>query len=258
MNYLRPAIIALVGLLLASAWGDGGQLGAIAAPAHAQETGRIAFTRGAFGSRDIYVMNADGSDQTNLTKNPASDRSPAWSLDGKRIAFDSDRDGDDEIYVMNADGSDVTRLTDIPVEADEAEHVEGDEQEDGDAGAFAYLEAAPKDQVYLVEMTSFAYAPEALEVTAGDVLEIAVQNVEAVLHDFTIDEIDADVHVSYLAGTGQHAHAESQLEADVHFALTEPGTGVVHMKIHEPGEYVFYCSVPGHREAGMEGTLIVQ
>ena len=133
-----------------------------------------------------------------------------------------------------------------------------DHDADADLVAFAYLEAAPKDQLYLVEMTNFAYAPEVLEVAAGDVLEIAIQNVEAVLHDFTIDEIDADVHVSYLAGTGQHAHEESQLEADVHFALTEPGTGIVHMKIHEPGEYVFYCSVPGHRDAGMEGTLIVE
>ena len=26
----------------------------------------------------------------------------------------------------------------------------------------------------------------------------------------------------------------------------------------QPGEYVFYCSVPGHREAGMQGTLSVK
>ena len=107
-------------------------------------------------------------------------------------------------------------------------------------------------------MTSFAFTPAVLEVNSGEVLEIAIQNTEPVLHDFTIDEIDADVHISYLGGTGQHAHAEAELDADLHFALTEPGTGVVHIKIHEPGEYVIYCSVPGHREGGMEGTLIVQ
>jgi uncharacterized cupredoxin-like copper-binding protein len=26
----------------------------------------------------------------------------------------------------------------------------------------------------------------------------------------------------------------------------------------KPGTYKFYCSVPGHRQAGMEGTLVVK
>jgi uncharacterized cupredoxin-like copper-binding protein len=26
----------------------------------------------------------------------------------------------------------------------------------------------------------------------------------------------------------------------------------------QPGEYVYYCNVPGHRDAGMEGTLTVK
>ena len=140
----------------------------------------------------------------------------------------------------------------------EADDAATDHDADADADANAYLEAAPKEVLYLVEMTNFAFTPAVLEVGVGEVLEIAIQNVEAVLHDFTIDEIDADVHISYLGGTGQHAHAEPELDADVHFALTEPGSGVVHIKVHEPGEYVIYCSVPGHRESGMEGTLIVR
>src|SRR5438046_7010960 len=60
---------------------------------------------------DIYLMNDDGTQVTNLTKHAGRNFDPAWSPDGRKIAFDSDRDGDYEIYVMNADGSGQTRLT---------------------------------------------------------------------------------------------------------------------------------------------------
>ena len=75
---------------------------------------KIAFTSDRDGNNEIYVMNAqDGSNQTRLTDNPASDEFPSWSPDGVKIAFTSDRDGNTEIYVMNAqDGSNQTRLTD--------------------------------------------------------------------------------------------------------------------------------------------------
>jgi len=83
-------------------------------PTVARPGGRIAFTSDRDGNKDIYVMNADGSGQTNLTIHPDDDWVPDWSPDGMSIAFVSERDGNPEIYVMNADGTNQCRLTDAP------------------------------------------------------------------------------------------------------------------------------------------------
>jgi dipeptidyl aminopeptidase/acylaminoacyl peptidase len=74
-------------------------------------TGKISFDSTRDGNTEIYVMNADGSNQTRLTNSPAIDRDAAFSPGGGRIAFVSDRDGNSEVYVMSADGSNQTRLT---------------------------------------------------------------------------------------------------------------------------------------------------
>src|SRR5262249_58184143 len=65
-------------------------------------------------SGDVWVMNADGSGQRNLTRSPAHDGGGSWSRDGKLIAFDSDRAGAGDVYVMKADGSGTRKLTDNP------------------------------------------------------------------------------------------------------------------------------------------------
>ena len=77
---------------------------------------KIAFGSNSDGNYEIYVMNADGSGQTNLTNNSANDWYPSWSPDGTQITFSSERDGNAEIYFMNADGSGQLRLTDNPAD----------------------------------------------------------------------------------------------------------------------------------------------
>jgi Tol biopolymer transport system component len=75
-------------------------------------------------TQNIWVVNADGTGQTPLTKLTASNSasfSPAWSPSGTQIAFSSQRalDGSNaantnatqNIWVMNADGSGPTALT---------------------------------------------------------------------------------------------------------------------------------------------------
>ncbi len=79
---------------------------------------KIVFVSERDGNPEIYVVNPDGSQPTNLTNDPLNDYDPVWSPDGNRIAFDSDRDdptnNNSSIYVMNADGTQQTRLTNNP------------------------------------------------------------------------------------------------------------------------------------------------
>ncbi|WP_394748928.1 DUF5050 domain-containing protein [Spongiimicrobium salis] len=60
---------------------------------------------------EICIANTDGTNLIQLTQNNAEDWHPEVSPDGKEIVFMSNRDGNHEIYIMNIDGSDQKRLT---------------------------------------------------------------------------------------------------------------------------------------------------
>jgi len=80
-----------------------------------QATGRILFSGNVTGvdRTDLYIMNADGSNRSQLTATPdIQELNPVLSPDGTRIAFTRFQAGVEQIFVMNADGSNPIQLTD--------------------------------------------------------------------------------------------------------------------------------------------------
>jgi Tol biopolymer transport system component len=81
----------------------------------------LAFMSSRAGYPSVFLMNADGSDQRNLTPKDPGDldsdwisRAPSWSTNGRQIYFMSSRPGtglDTEIFVMDLDGTGATRIT---------------------------------------------------------------------------------------------------------------------------------------------------
>jgi len=71
----------------------------------------IAFVSTRDGTAQIYVMDYDGSNITNLTRNTWDNFEPAWSPDLKQMAYVSDRDGNLNICAIDASGFNQSCLT---------------------------------------------------------------------------------------------------------------------------------------------------
>jgi hypothetical protein len=74
--------------------------------------GKIAYTQNDDDNNEIYSVDPDGNNPTNLTNNAAADTAPDWSPDGTKIAFMSNRESPDDykLMIMNADGSGATTV----------------------------------------------------------------------------------------------------------------------------------------------------
>jgi plastocyanin len=103
----------------------------------------------------------------------------------------------------------------------------GNEESESGGGATVSFEAAP---------SGLAYSSDSATAEAGEVT-VDFNNPQPIGHDVAIES------------SGGEMVGKTEI-------VTESSSNtVVNLK---PGKYTFYCSVPGHREAGMEGTLTVK
>ena len=102
----RLFVLSLIGIVILSA-------STCSVFGKAPDTPKIVFGSYRDGNHEIYMMNPDGTEQTNLTNYRADDISPVWSPTGEHILFISDREqkawGTWDLYLMDPDGSNVQR-----------------------------------------------------------------------------------------------------------------------------------------------------
>src|SRR5947207_2921424 len=63
------------------------------------------------GRADVWKINRDASNPTQITTDPAHDGFPDWSPDGTRIAFQSARSGNSDIWTVRPAGGGLRRVT---------------------------------------------------------------------------------------------------------------------------------------------------
>jgi Tol biopolymer transport system component len=73
--------------------------------------GRVVYSSQASGNWDIWIMDADGRNQRQLTRDSDQNLFPSVAPDGKTIVFESYRGGGSHVWLMNIDGGDQRRLT---------------------------------------------------------------------------------------------------------------------------------------------------
>lgn len=102
-----------------------------------------------------------------------------------------------------------------------------------ESGAGPYVEPkGPPVKTFEISAENFSFTPDQLRAPAG-ILQFDLTS-DRGIHDLVIEGVPGFI---VEVGSGDTASRKVKLE---------------------PGTYTFYCSLPGHRTQGMEGTLIVE
>ncbi|MCS7236610.1 MAG: cupredoxin domain-containing protein [Armatimonadota bacterium] len=103
------------------------------------------------------------------------------------------------------------------------------------AGTVAVALAGTAPAVVKVTAKEFAFEPRELKVKAGQPVKLVLENKGVIEHDIVLEKLG------------------------VKTAVIPPGKSVeVTFTPKAKGRYPVVCSVPGHKEAGMTGTLVVE
>lgn len=122
------------------------------------------------------------------------------------------------------------------------------------------VEGEPQPKKVTIVATDIAYDIERIEAAVGQPISLTLDNQGVLEHDFSIVEIplQGEVTTGHAEEPEEHDMSGVAEEPTVHVAAAQDGQSTIEFTPAAPGQYTYYCTVSGHREAGMEGVLVVE
>ena len=122
----------------------------------------------------------------------------------------------------------------------------------GGDGEVSSTPVAPTNGRLTVRAFEFGFAPDSILLSEGERVTIVLQNDGRILHNLKSNDMPAEVARSDSTGP------LSAKEGEVFVGADGGVTGRLELTPLEAGGYTFYCTISGHEELGMKGTIVVQ
>ena len=90
----------------------------------------------------------------------------------------------------------------------------------------------------IIEGDEFSFSPKTINVKRGDIVELIFKNVGTIPHNYIVDELGLGTKIVDVGQTDTVTFTPPSAAGSI--------------------TYASYCSIPGHREAGMEGLIVIE
>ncbi|WP_066172461.1 plastocyanin/azurin family copper-binding protein [Bacillus marinisedimentorum] len=167
--------------------------------------------------------------------------------------------------------------TELAQQKDETDQPE-ETQQQGEETAKKTGEKDQGDNIIEISAYEMGYTPPSITFEKGKEYELVMHNEGKVFHDLTAKKLDVQVtymgdmpdhpeEVSFLKGLlkmkkayaeGDHDGGHGEEMNYIHMNASPGQTVRIKFIPEETGEFKFFCSVPGHEEAGMHGGFAVE
>jgi uncharacterized cupredoxin-like copper-binding protein len=98
------------------------------------------------------------------------------------------------------------------------------------------------------------FSPNAISVSQGEQIRFKVKNEGVLDHELVVATLDANLkHAVEMAKNPDMEHDDPNARR-----LAPGGSGEILWKFTDAGTFDFSCLIPGHREAGMSGSIVVK